>query len=572
MKRTLRAVHGSAARTLVPAAVLCCLAVTTPRTAFAQVGADSQQLPPAAPLAPAADTAPPPAPLLPAVSPGTEGPVVLAPVAPVAPLSGWHDGVFYLRDASDDFRLYVQGRVHVDFVSYFGAGLGNLPPDAALKSGFTLRRVRTELSGELFKRWQWQLSGEFGPTSVDNAGARTATRDCSIDPTTGAQTCSDRVSGVEAAGVRPIPTDAFVSFVADRLLNIQVGQYLLPFTFEARISDNTTPFLERSLPVRTVGAPNTRDIGAMAWGETKNRVFYYSVGVFDGDGPNRPNEDNRSDVVGRAVVRPLAASRGPLQALQIGLSGKAGSRDPHRVGYDAPALTTQGGYAFWKPTYRDATNRLVHIIPSGDQLGAAADLFLPFDRFDLTAEVIYSASNTRETYDGQQLSPFTPRLGDLSGYAYYVQAGAWILGDRTMIGFPSTAKPAHIDLDKPSSVVPSHALQALVKFEQLRLDYAGSSRGGVNDAKTPDGAIEVESFSVGLNYWATKHVRVTADYVTYLFPSSEPASPSTEGGPVQTSLNRAQAPAQSLVAGPNDAARDRAHTLHEISMRVGVQF
>jgi hypothetical protein len=568
--------------TLVPAAILCCLAITTARTATAQVGADSQQLPPAAP-APArgstpVEITPPPAPLPGAPSPVTESPVVLAPVTaaapPVqgAPLSGWHDGVFYLRDVNDNFRLYVQGRVHVDFLSYFGAGLGNLPPDVALKNGFTLRRVRTELSGELFKRWQWQLSGEFGPTSVDNAGARTATRDCSIDPTTGTQTCSDRVSGVEAAGVRPIPTDAFVNFVADPLLNIQVGQYLLPFTFEARISDNTTPFLERSLPVRAIGAPTTRDIGAMAWGETKNRVFYYSVGVFDGDGPNRPNEDNRFDVVGRAVVRPLASSSGPLQALQIGVSGKAGSRDPHRVGYDAPSLTTQGGYAFWKPTYRDSTNRLVHIVPSGDQLGVAADLFVPFDGFDLTAEAIYSASNTRETYDGQQLSPFTPRLGDLSGYGYYVQAGAWILGNRKMIGFPSTAKPAHVDLDEPSSVVPSHALQALVKFEQLRLEYEGSSRGGVNDPGTPDGDIEVESFSVGLNYWATKHVRVTADYVTYLFPNSEPVSASTKGGPVQTSRNRAQAPAQSILVGSNDAARDGAHTLHEISMRVGVQF
>src|SRR5580700_8880119 len=76
-------------------------------------------------------------------SPGVSSPedtelVTAKPVAapPGAPTSGWHSGTFFLRDENDNFRLYVQGRVHVDFVSFFGPGVGSLPPANALKDGF----------------------------------------------------------------------------------------------------------------------------------------------------------------------------------------------------------------------------------------------------------------------------------------------------------------------------------------------------------------------------------------------------------------------------------------------------
>jgi hypothetical protein len=41
---------------------------------------------------------------------------------------------------------------------------------------------------------------------------------------------------------------------------------------------------------------------------------------------------------------------------------------------------------------------------------------------------------------------------------------------------------------------------------------------------------------------------------------------------VQTASQRAVAPGQNLSKGVDDSARDGAHDVHEISMRVGVQF
>jgi hypothetical protein len=494
-----------------------------------------------------------------------------ASVAPT-PLAGYHDGLFYMRDEADQFRLYVQGRVHVDGVEYLGPGVSSMPASNALHPTLFLRRARLELAGEFFGAWQWQLSGELSAYGNDNPGATAAQNNCTVDAVSGALTCSPKSNPVDAAQVKPIPTDVFVNYVAKRWLNVQVGQYLVPFTMENRISDNTTPFLERSLAVRDLGVPSQRDIGAMVWGEAKDALVYYSAGIYNGDGPNHQNVDNRFDYVGRFFTRPLASQRtSPSHDLQLGVSARGGSRDHNYVGYDLPALTTQGGFAFWSPTYKDSMGRLIHIIPSTQQWALAADAFIPIDRFDLTSELVYMHDNTREAEDGYQLADRDDRLGYLRGYGYYVQAGYWLMGTREVIGFPAYGKPLHADLTKPSSA-PQQGVQVLAKFERIHVTYSSAGRAGTPDSKSPDGDIDVNAYSLGANYWATRNVRVTLNYVGYVFPSSEPTSASTAGAPIQNSTQRAIAPAQTLAKGVDDSARNDAHTLHEISVRFGVQF
>ncbi|MGO9708654.1 MAG: porin [Polyangiaceae bacterium] len=483
--------------------------------------------PPASPPLPAEDTE-----LVTAKS-------VAAP--PSAPTSGWHSGTFFLRDPDDNFRLYVQGRVHVDYTSFYGPGVNSLAPANALKDGFFLRRVRLEMAGEFFQRWQWQLSAEMSSASTtSDVGAQNVSPTCGYNAS-GVETCVNQSSPVEAATVNPIPTDNFVNYAADPAFNIQVGQYLLPFSFENRISDNTTPFMERSLPVRNLGAPTQRDIGAMVWGDLAGGLVGYSLGIYNGDGPNRPNQDDRFDGYARVVLHPFVGD-GDARWTQFGLSGRIGSRDPKLIGYDLPSLTTQSGYVFWKPNYKDSYGRINHIIPSEWQSAAGADMFLPLDRFDITAEAILANLQTREAIDGAQLSPYTQRTGALYGFSSYVQVGVWVLGDRSIVGFPGTGKPLHIDLTKPSTVVPGNGVEILAKWEHLAVDYEGASRGGVNDKKTPNGTTEVEAFSLGVNYWATKHVRATVNYVLNTFPDGSAGSP---------------------IIG---------NLMHEVAARVGVQF
>ena len=327
----------------------------------------------------------------------------LSPAPAEAWHSGYHNGNFYIRSSDDVFRLYVMARVHVDYYQAFGPGLNELAPRSAPAHGFELRRARLEMAGEFFNTWQWWTGVEFAPSAASNVAGNTGSLSCKVSATTSALTCTPVEAAVDAPSVSPAPTDVFVNYAPSPWANVQVGQFYLPFTLENRISDNTTAFLERALVVRDVGAPTQRDLGAMFWGESPNRVLYYSAGIFNGDGPNRPNADNRYDFAGRAFVRPFATvTSSPTKWAQIGVSAHLGSRDPTKVGYDMPAMTTAEGFAFWKPTYTDSYGRLIHILPSATQQAVGADLYLPIGGFDLTGEVVYADYETREAVDGLQ--------------------------------------------------------------------------------------------------------------------------------------------------------------------------
>ena len=143
-------------------------------------------------------------------SPQPEPP--LPPPAQDAGTSGYHNGNFFIRTPDDVFRLYVQGRVHVDYYAAFGPGLGNLAPGQAVAQGFSLRRARLEMAGEFFQQWQWQLGAEFAPSADDNVAANTASLACKVNPSTSYETCTPQENTVDNPSMKPAPTDAFVNY------------------------------------------------------------------------------------------------------------------------------------------------------------------------------------------------------------------------------------------------------------------------------------------------------------------------------------------------------------------------
>ena len=529
------------------------------------------------PEAPAAPVAPEPAPTVAAVpvaatpsappelvAPPPPRPVITAVGDDGNPLAGWHNGVFYLRDATDDYRLYVQGRAQIDFYSYAGSGVADVP---TLKPTLFLRRIRPEIGGEFFKSWWFSIAGDFGATNQDN---RTGTNETSAAaPGVAPTATSGRYNSAQTVRISAAPTDVFINYRAHPLFNVQVGQFDAPFTMENRTSDKFIPFMERSLAVRDVGIPTNKEIGAMVWGEMPSKHWFYSAGLFDGDGQNRLNTDSRGDVMLRTFVHPLADRKSELKDLQIGGSLRYGSRDSKWTNYDYPAMSTQGGWAFWNPTYTGSEG-VTHVIPSGNQLGLAGEVRIPVSIVDLTSEVVYVNNHTREAQDGDQGSGTSLRRGGIHGVSYYIQAGLW-LGKRDVNGLPGYENMTHVDFSKPDGP-PANSVQLLAKWEQLSLKYASASRAGTVDTKNIDGDIKVNAFSLGVNYWATKHIRLTANYVLSMFPDSAPTSVSTKGssGPLQSASNRALAPGNTLSPGVNDNARDNAQALHEFLLRCAV--
>jgi hypothetical protein len=509
--------------------------------------------PPPAPGAAESASLPPPT-ALPKIEPAETRPADITP-----PIAGWN-GSFFIRDPKDYFRIYPKLRVHIDFTNSFGAGVSQVPAvngGNALKSRLFLRRLEFEIGGEFLKRWTFNGGFEVNqPISNANGGTQTSASRPGEAPT--ADTA--RFAAVQATSAGIGIADTWLNYTAAPWLNLMLGQFNAPFSLENRTGNKTTPFMERSVAIRGFVRPSTKEIGLAVWGEVANKLVSYEIGVFGGDGQNRPQIDNNVDFVGRVFIKPFTNSKGSvLQKAQIGLSAHHGDRDPKYVGYDYAPITSGNGYALWNPAYRDSLGRNIHVIPSAGQNAIGGELRVPIRRFDIRGEVYYVANNTREAVEGYQLTN-NERFGQVRGVAWYAMVSGW-LGHAFVSGDPGLVRPTRIDFSKEPDA-PKRGLEVLLLIAGVNASYDGAARQGEHDASTPGNPsaagtagknITVLQYGFGLNYWHSSYIRTTVNYSIY----NTPGSGSTE--------NLAQVPGN--VLGDTNA-----HILHELGFRVGLAF
>jgi phosphate-selective porin len=437
----------------------------------------------------------------------------------------YSNGSFFLRSANDNMVFVPGARMHLDVYSFAGPGVSDYQrgDGTGLKTNLFFRRFVLEFGGVIRRHWFYWLGGNFAPTRLDG-----------------------NQNSVSTANVY----DGFVGYQPNGRLRIYFGQYNAPYTMENTTSSRWLDFMERSLSVRTLAIPANKADGLMVWGETQNRGFEYQVGIFGGDGMNRPNIDNRFDGMTRLTLRPLAKRSDTLSLFHIGASARLGFRDPSFVRYDAPGMSTPGGYTYWSPTYTDADGSKVHVVPSGRQASAAAEFFLPFERFDLRGEFVYINENRHEVLDSDKSQVL--RGGKLTGYGAYAQVAFWLLSAPRINGNPAGTYGV---LRAPDNIgaEAQHALQFALRGEIIRAAYDGNARGGSTPGalSAMTNNIDVNAFQAVLTYWATRHVRLTAEYSLYQFPH----------GPQQ---NQALAPGAAAGSSPN------AHILNELSFRLGL--
>jgi hypothetical protein len=317
----------------------------------------------------------------------------------------------------------------------------------------------------------------------------------------------------------------------------------------------------------------------MAWGSSP--AFDWFAGVFGGEGQNRPSVDNRVDGMGRVVLRPLSSRPDALGHAHVGASVRYGRRDPDVVFYDAPAMTTSSGYAYYLPVYGKGVTE-THVIPANHQFAAAAELYLPLDRFDLRGELVYVNEGRREAF---VTTPWqAERYGTLKGIATYAQLSFWPLGTPRVNGHPGTP-PARVRATASATAPSPQGLQLVVRGELVRLTYDSNAGDrevgpgatdldtrapGATSARAPN--LVVQALQLAANLWATRHVRITAQYSLYRFPGTPISSISrvAEFPPLpagRTPDNMAVAP------GARANGFDFGATvLHEIGLRVGLSL
>ncbi len=168
-------------------------------------------------------------------------------------------------------------------ISGFAQGLWTVEAsDGHLKGNntFQARRVRMSIDGTLVSGLTYKIQGDF-------------TR-------------------------KPMLVDVYMKYKACDEFAIQVGQFKTPFTLESPINPVNLEIFDYGESVQNLSGYNDvcgvgslgRDLGVMFTGDLFKpydedfSIITYSIGVFNGNGANEKDNNNRKDFVGRLEVRP----------------------------------------------------------------------------------------------------------------------------------------------------------------------------------------------------------------------------------------------------------------------------
>ena len=157
----------------------------------------------------------------------------------------------------------------------------NMDEDGALQDNeFKIRRARLSIDGKFGKGFSYKLQGDFSSS--------------------------------------PALVDAYLKYKACDAFAIQIGQFKTPFSLESPINPVNLEIYDYGESIsKLVGYKDVcgvgklgRDIGVMATGDLiriKDKdysIINYAIGVFNGNGANALDNNNRKDIVGRLNVHP----------------------------------------------------------------------------------------------------------------------------------------------------------------------------------------------------------------------------------------------------------------------------
>lgn len=164
--------------------------------------------------------------------------------------------------------------------------------DGNNSNSFDLRLVRASVEGRILNDFYYKIQGQInGNTST--------------------------------LGNSPRLVDYFMEWQKLDYFKVKLGQFKRPFTYENPMNPIDQGFMGYSQPVSKLAgfsdrdgmhASNGRDIGLQFQGDfLKNssgrNLLHYQVGVFNGQGINVKDVDERKDIIGGAWVMPISGMR-----------------------------------------------------------------------------------------------------------------------------------------------------------------------------------------------------------------------------------------------------------------------
>jgi len=173
--------------------------------------------------------------------------------------------------------------------------------DGSNSNSFDLRLVRASIEGRILNDFYYKIQGQINGNTT-------------------------------TMGSSPRLVDYFMEWQKFDFFRIKLGQFKRPFTYENPMNPIDQGFMGYSQPVSKLAgfsdrtgmhSSNGRDIGLQFQGDfLKNssgrNLLHYQVGVFNGQGINVKDVDERKDIIGGAWVM-------PIQGMRLGAFGWEGS-------------------------------------------------------------------------------------------------------------------------------------------------------------------------------------------------------------------------------------------------------
>lgn len=367
---------------------------------------------------------------------------------------------FEIRSADTNFVLRFRGILQVDARAFIDDH-----PLATANGSFLIRRARPILEGTVFRDLDFQLMPDF-------------------------------------AGASPQLFDAWLNYRFRPELQLRAGKMRGPVGLENLLLDSQLLFNERSLVTDLVPS---RNLGFQLGGDIAHGAVSYAIGVFNGDGDGRlsSNSDFGENNVfgGRLFFQPFKASNlASLRGLGFGLGGSFS-----QVSSNAAALpgttggTWPGYYTAGQQQFFAYNPVLGPVVADGVHWRLSPQATYTHGPLGLLAE--YAISHQRV------LNSATFLAADLEHTAGQLSA-MWVL----------TGEPASF-----TGITPKYpfdplsggwgAWQLVGRVSQLDIDPL-AFHGFANPATSAQSAA---SWSLGLNWWLNRHVRVLTSFSQTLF-------------------------------------------------------
>ena len=365
------------------------------------------------------------------------------------------NGGFALSSADTNFVLKLRGLVQIDtrtFLDDNSASVGN--------DGFVVRRARPILEGTVYRDFDFQLTPDF-------------------------------------AGSSATLVDAWVNYRYRPELQFRIGKMKGPVGLENLQADTVGSFNERSMVSALVPV---RNIGFQLGGDLGGGIASYALGIYNGagDGRNPANNDfnDAKEYAGRLFLQPFKkSSLAGLQGLGFGVGGSYADVTanvnglPNTTGGTLPGYTTSGLQQFF--AYNPAAGA---VMADGVHWRLSPQGYYYYGSFGLLGEYVVS--------DQGVLNTTSLARANLAQTAWQVSA-QWVL----------TGEAASFTGITPQRAFDPRngnwgAWQLVARYAQLDIDSDtfGSFANPVTSANSAQG------WSVGLNWWLNRNLRVLTSY------------------------------------------------------------